>query len=418
MTLSASASYAVLGVALFFIVGSFFMAVGNGGELVGDATDDRVERTERQADTDITFVSAASTGGSQLTITVKNTGETRLSTEETDLLVNGQYIERSTRTTSVGGSTSDQVWAPGELLLVTASVTSPERATVVTEHGVEALSAVNPFALANTIVFTARSGSEIRTLNATGVVTSFGETADVIGPAVSEFTSKDTIEVPAVDSSGNVFVVDESGTRTQLATGAKSTKSKLAAGLWQGSSPSVFFVKNGDIFRATASGSTTQVTSGRDADGVAGIIDFDGDGANELVYGGNDGNSDAVKYIDDDGSFTDPGGPGYGVNKGIGLGEPADFNGDGTARTPIIDGSQNILLVDHNGNTVTLGGGNAAKSPLGTADLDLDGSPEIYFAQNNRKLKYIDDVTGSNTIKDVTDAQNNQPRGERETGVA
>jgi archaellum component FlaF (FlaF/FlaG flagellin family) len=417
MTLSASASYAVLGVALFFIVGSFFMAVGNGGELVGDATDDRVERTERQADTDITFVSAASTGGSQLTITVKNTGETRLSAEETDLLVNGQYIERSTRTTSVGGSTSDQVWAPGELLLVTASVTSPERATVVTEHGVEALSAVDPFALANTIVFTDRSGSGIRTLNATGVVTSFGETADVIGPAVSEFTSKDTIEVPAVDSSGNVFVVDESGTRTQLATGAKSTKSKLAAGLWQGSSPSVFFVDNGDIVRVTAAGSTTQVTSGRQADGVAGIVDFDGDGANELVYGGDDGNTNGVKYLDDDGTNVNTG-ESYGDNDGIGLGEPADFDADGTARTPIIDGSQNILLVDHNGNTVTLGGGNAAKSPLGTADLDLDGSPEIYFAQNNRKLKYIDDVTGSNTIKDVTDAQNNQPRGERETGVA
>lgn len=417
MTLSASASYAVLGVALFFIVGSFFMAVGNGAELVGEAIDDRVERTERQADTDITFVSAASTGGSQLTITVKNTGETRLSTEETDLLVNGQYIERSRRTTSVGGSTSDQVWAPGELLLVTASVTSPERATVVTEHGVEALSAVDPFALANTIAYTDRSGSGIRTLNATGVVTSFGETADVIGPAVSEFTSKDTIEVPAVDSSGNVFVVDESGTRTQLATGAKSTESKLAAGLWQGSPPSVFFVKNGDIFRATASGSTTQVTSGRQADGVAGIIDFDGDGANELVYGGDSGNTDGVKYLDDDGTNVNTG-TSYGVNKGIGLGEPADFDADGTARTPIIDGSQNIKLVDHNGNTVTLGGGGAAKSPLGTADLDLDGSPEIYYAKSNGRLKYIDDVTGSNTIKDVTDAQNNQPRGERETGVA
>ena len=127
-------------------------------------------------------------------------------------------------------------------------------------------------------------------------------------------------------------------------------------------------------------------------------------------------------------AFADPleldGGPGVDPEAGGGervvaaVARRADFDGDGTARIPIIDGSQNILLVDHNGNTVTLGGGGAAKSPLGTADLDLDGSPEIYYARSNGRLRFIDDVTNSNTVKDVTDAQNNQPRGERETGVA
>ncbi len=418
MGLSVSASYAILAFAVLVALGTLFAAVQNTAEEGTSSLDDQFERSGDVAETDIAILdSSHNVASDTLVVSVKNTGSTRLSVAQTDVIVDGRYVPLTGQNTSVDGDGETQVWARGETLRVEVSTQPPERVKVVTEHGVAAFSTIRTFSLTNNIVFT--QSDDIQLLGPGESVTAFGETATVIGPPVTEFGSNDVAEIPATDSNGNVFIVNEDGERAQLATGAKTGFSKLTAGRWQGSAPSVFFVDQGtqDIVRVTGDGSTSTISVPQ-AEGVAGIADFDGDGADELVFGGSEGTSDSITYIDDDGSVTDTS-VNFGRDNGIGVGEPADFDGDGTARVPIVDGSQDILLVAHTGATEKLdGSGTADKAPLGTADLDTDGDAEIYYVDENNNLEYVDNVTDGGDVRAVTDDQGNPVAADDDAGAA
>lgn len=426
MGFSVSATYALIALAILAGFGTLYTATHNAGEEVTEGVTDQWEQSQNVAKTDIEIVDAAyNIGTGNLRVSIKNTGNTHLSTAHTDILVDGEYITLTPQNTSIEGKTETQTWAQGENIQITVNVSSPDRVKVVTEHGVAAFTAVKTFTLTNNIVFT--DNDAIKVLGTGQSITPFNENAQIIGAPVAQFGSNDVVEVPAIDSNGNVFLIDENGQRTDLVTGGvKNSKSKITAGRWQGSNPSVFYAtdsnNNENIARVTADGTTTTLSATPDkADAVAGIADVDGDGADELVFGGSggSGSDDTVRYIDDDGTTIIPTEVNYGSNNGIGLGEPADFDGDGKARTPIVGGSQEIKLADENGNTEFLTSGDSPnKSPLGTADLDTDGDPEIYFVGQNQKLRYVDDVTGQNTVKDVTDSTGGSVPVDSDAGVA
>jgi flagellar protein FlaF len=422
MGFSVSGSYLILALAVLIAVATMFTVAQNAAETVTEGLGDQYERSGSVAEIDISILeSSYSIGDSELVISVKNTGNRRLSVERTNILVDGRYISLTAQNTSISGERETRVWARGETLRINVTVQSPDRAKVVTEYGIAAVSPVKAFSLTNNIVYTnATSPNEIQLLGPGETVTSLNETAQVIGSPVTEFGSESVTEVPAVDSNNNLFLVDENGERTQLATNADSSKSRVAAGQWQGSDPSVFFVRNDDVVRATADGTTTTLSADTPiAKGVAGIADFDGDGADELIYGESFNSDDTVAYIDDDGSSRIDTGTQYGSNNGIGLGEPADFDGDGKSRVPVVDSSQNVQLVDENGNTELIDGRTvAAKAPLGTADLDTDGDPEVYFVNESSNLEYVDDVTGNNTVRAVTDGQSNPVSADDDAGAA
>lgn len=422
MGFSVSGSYAIIAVAALLAAGTMFTVVQNTDDEVIEALGDQFERSGNVAETDITILNSSyNTGDEELRISVKNTGNRRLSVGETDLLVDGEYVNSTARNTSVDGQTDTQVWGRQETLEINVSLESPDRVKVVTEHGVAAFTTVKTFSLTNQIVYTnATAPNEIQLLGPGETITSFDETAQVVGSPVTEFGSRSVTEIPAVDSSNTLFLVDENGQRTELASNADASKSKVAAGQWQGSEPAVFFVRNDNVVRATADGTTTELSADTPkARGVAGIADFDGDGADELIYGESAGTDDTVTYIDDDGSSRIDTGTQYGSNNGIGLGEPADFDGDGTARLPIVDSSQNVKLVNENGGTLTIDDRTvAAKAPLGTADLDRDGAPEVYFVNESSNLEYVDNVTGTNTVRAVTDDQNNLIDADDDAGAA
>lgn len=419
--MSVSTSYAIIGLAVFVALGATTTTVQNTGEEVTDTLGDQLERSDNVAETDIEVLNA-SYGGGTLFIYVENTGKTRLSAHHTDILVDGKYVPLTPQNISVEGEEGSRVWARGERLQIRADVAPPERLKVVTERGIADFTAVSTFQLTNNIVFTDSDNIKLRSPGLNASIRSFGETAQVIGPSVAQFSAGGVFEVPAVDSNGDLFLITGDGDRIELATGADKTKSKLAAGRWQGSEPSIFYVtqNNQDLARVTPDGTTTVLSASTPkARGVSGFGDVDGDGADELVYGGSKGSDDTVRYIDDDGTSVTNTQAQYGSNNGIGLGEPGDFDGDGTDRVPIVGGGQEIKLVDSSGNTETLvGSGSPNKAPIGVADLDTDGAPEIYFVGENQKLSYVDDVTGQNTVKDLTDETGGTIPVDNDAGVA
>lgn len=100
------------------------------------------------------------------------------------------------------------------------------------------------------------------------------------------------------------------------------------------------------------------------------------------------------------------------------------MDGDGSATVPIIEGSNQIKLVDAQGvdDTIVTGSANeqAAKTPLAWGDVDDDGTPELVYLENNNspaELKYVDDVGGANSFKVLRDDDGDRIRGDTERGI-
>jgi Putative archaeal flagellar protein F len=418
MAPSVSGAYAVIGFVVVVGIGSIYVAFSNAGEELSDALADQGADFSEQAQTEINITSTTY-DGSVLVVNVTNEGDPQLSINRTDVLVNGQYISADSLSYSVDGRADTTVWNQEETLQFRINFDSPSRVMVVTDHGVAAATDINPFRIASIVGYTDNDAT--RSIDDGQSATQYSTTGQAIGPVVLNFFSENETELPSVNTGGDVVIATASGSQSTLATDARASNSRLAAGRWQGSSASVFFVDSStqNIVRVDSDGSTATVDS-VEAQGVSGIGDFDGDDADELIYGGNgpvDGNSDSVNYIDDDGTALGTG-QGYGVSAGIGLGEPGDFDGDGTVRIPIIDGSNDIILVDSTGSTTRLtNSGPAAKSPMATRDIDDDSEQEIIFVNTNGNINYLDEVLTQNNIETLTDGQGGTVAADVDAGV-
>jgi hypothetical protein len=288
--------------------------------------------------------------------------------------------------------------ANGSLKIYAASGGSGDVIDVTIENfvpvGIDAI-----YTDSNNNVTTAENSTETNTLAAN---------ADVLGPAVADIDTDGSDDIPYVPAGGTtVHIVNPDGTdETKLSsTDAKASTSLLGVGRWNDTRTSVYFA-DGDssiIYRTNPSDGDIQVVDpDNGVTAVAGPADIDGDGTNELVYA--DGSS-ALRY------FESGAGPGSatgekisvtaGSDNGIGLGRPADFDGDGTARIPAVDGSSNLVLVDSSGGKTVLVGSDVAKAPVAAVDWDDDGELEVMYITTNGNLKYVDNVTGTTTVVDT-----------------
>jgi Putative archaeal flagellar protein F len=141
MGFSVSASTAVIFAGLFLALGMFYPAMANSYERVQAADANQADRALEQANTDIRLDDASKGGGGSdpLEVTLTNTGSTSLTVSETDLLVDGTYIQRSELDTEVDTDSTTDLWLPGETLDITYNPSgsfSADRVRVVTEHGV------------------------------------------------------------------------------------------------------------------------------------------------------------------------------------------------------------------------------------------------------------------------------------------
>ena len=150
MGFSVSAATAVIFAGLFLALGIFYPAMANSYERVQAADADQADRALEQANTDIQLADATD-GGNQLDVTLTNNGSTSLTVSETDVVVDGTYIQRSeldTTVVDVDGTddSATDLWLPGETLEITYNPTGQfngNRVRVVTEHGVAVSGAIN-----------------------------------------------------------------------------------------------------------------------------------------------------------------------------------------------------------------------------------------------------------------------------------
>lgn len=254
-------------------------------------------------------------------------------------------------------------------------------------------------------------------------------TVEALGPATVDLTDDGKTDIPYVNDSGVLKLTNTSNETAELATGADisgdiaKSKTRLATGTWNGSSPAVFFVDatHDKIYRVTDTGAVAEVADPSDgAQAVVGVGDIDGDGEAELVFA--DG-SQYLRYLEQNGSIRKIDDGQLGSNNGIGAGPLVDFDDDGVARVVSIDGSNNVKIAgesvsDGGEGTTVLTAPDAKKSPPTVVDINSDGTREIiYIGKDNGHIKYIEDFDDSVTIHTVTNASGAAIDGSAETGL-
>ena len=233
----------------------------------------------------------------------------------------------------------------------------------------------------------------------------------VLGPTTRSLWGSYAARLPYVEAdTGALKIATETNTTETVLPGdaavtPKQSKSALAVGRWNTSAPTVLFVdsKKDQIYRVNETGNVTAVANpDNGAQAVVGIGDIDGDGADELVFV--DG-SQAIRYVNpgDGTSRTfSKAYDGAGSNNGVGVGAPADFDGDGVDSVPIVDGSNQVRLVTASGAGRPLTDGVAAKSPLAPGDIDRDGDSEIVFYGTDGGISYVDNVSTNPVVEDLS----------------
>ncbi|MFW5937993.1 MAG: hypothetical protein ACOCSN_03535 [Halanaeroarchaeum sp.] len=78
------------------------------------------------------------------------------------------------------------------------------------------------------VVYTTTEGA-LRSVSPDGTVESYGVTAAAIGPKEIDFDGDDRLEIPFVRPDGTLAIVDERGNVADLATGAETDSTLLAA---------------------------------------------------------------------------------------------------------------------------------------------------------------------------------------------
>ena len=287
----------------------------------------------------------------------------------------------------------------------------------------------------NGLVFTEEE--ELKTLSANGKEVKEWDPGDVdiIGSMSSDFDSDDKKDIVYLKNKNKIHVIDDNDSDPRKINisdqKAKEEKTILVSENWNGSGTSTFYVSQvnptNEIYHVDDSSSPVQIAApDNGASAVSGKGDIDQDGTAEFVFV--DG-SQAVRYIEPSDSIEQTFSKAYdgaGKNNNVGIGEPTDFNEDGYQTVPIINGSNEILLVDHNGKVETIvsdtDSAEAAKSPLGSSDVDGDGKFELIFIDisdddDDKIVKYIDNVRGSKDVKQLRDDSGDSIEADTTRGV-
>lgn len=146
MGFGTSGSALVVFVALFIAMNSLYTATANSVEAVSDAREDRQNHHRTVQETQVLVADATwNTTSDSLTVSVNNTGETELSVDRIDVVVDGEYLDSSDfERRTVDGRTTD-VWRPGERLVLEDEDTvgaAPGRVKFVSGPGVADTAAV------------------------------------------------------------------------------------------------------------------------------------------------------------------------------------------------------------------------------------------------------------------------------------
>jgi len=230
--------------------------------------------------------------------------------------------------------------------------------------------------------------------------------ADAVGANAADVVSDSNADIPyaAGNDDENLYATDVGASSDTAINKGKKPKLKkkgtrFALRPWPPASLSGDLILAADdgseeIIGVDSNGNTeTLAQPGDGCDGVAGVKDVDGDGALEMVFVDS---SQQIRYLEQDGTVTKVPNGGVGSSNSTGFGSPADC-GTGI-EIPFVDESNNVALVDYQGNKTTLAHGVAKKSAIAPVDIDGDGTLEFtYISDDDGTIRYIDEVYGSNT---------------------
>ncbi|MUV59464.1 PKD domain-containing protein [Halobacterium sp. CBA1126] len=255
----------------------------------------------------------------------------------------------------------------------------------------------------STVGFAYVDNGELTMVTRDGRKIDLSVSANVIG-AGKDADDDGYVEIPHVTSDGTLRIIDKTGEAMTLATDADAAKTKVAIGDHdEDGDDSVYYTTDGVLQITSIAENTTETPSGTDTSitAVAGVGDITGDGTPEVVY--TDGSN--IGYYNESGSENSFYTNSVGSDNGVGIGTPRDFDGDGTARIPIVTGSGNVALVNGSGSPETLmQSGNAAKSPVTAVNWTNGPDLEVIFLNSNQSnAPYYVTLDGtSNPIDPVT----------------
>lgn len=234
--------------------------------------------------------------------------------------------------------------------------------------------------------------------------------ADVIGANAADIIDDSSADIPYINKNNTpVYTTSVGGdTANTINKGKqpklKKQKTRIALRSWDPASLSGDLILSADnnsssIIAVDSTGNTEVIAvPPNGCGGVAGVADIDDDGNDEMVFVDA---SQQIRYLEQSGSTKKVSNGGVGSNNSTGFGAPADFDGDNVPEIPFIDGSNNPAIVTASGTKTLLNSSSIAKKAA-IAPVDIDGDGELEFAflsSSSGKIKYIDDVTGSNTVK-------------------
>lgn len=141
MGFSVSGSVAIISIGVLVAFGVMFPAVMDSSQQVSEAQSTQSERILDQQNTQI-HINATAYDAGTLAVDVVNEGTVALDVDETDVIVDGEYVTPNATTVyqtsdKTDGDASTNVWLSGEVLEVVVELdSSPDRVKVVTETGV------------------------------------------------------------------------------------------------------------------------------------------------------------------------------------------------------------------------------------------------------------------------------------------
>ncbi|WP_414838018.1 CARDB domain-containing protein [Candidatus Nanosalina sp. VS9-1] len=237
-------------------------------------------------------------------------------------------------------------------------------------------------------VFYTNSTNHLRVLYGNGTSINFSEQASVVGDQAN-LDSDTYLEVPFINTSGYLKVIDRFGETSVLDTGQDTSMEVIATGDWNLTDDYVFYpdaTASDNLKRVRVGEQPQAVSSGVGSNGALGAADFDVDGSEELVFLGT---SNTVKYLDE-GTVKSTGFSSFGSNEQYGISQVADVNRDGKPRVAYVTGSNNLALLDYQGNKEKINSnyGLAAKTRISPVDWKGDAKKEILHIGTGGDIKY------------------------------
>jgi hypothetical protein len=239
------------------------------------------------------------------------------------------------------------------------------------------------------IVYTDSAGN-LKELYSDGSVRDFGVDASIVADK-AQLDDDKYPEIPFVDGSGNLKIIDRTGENSTLDTGISTSKLMMATGSWKESKEYIFYPDQSDnsyIKKVRKGSGEETIGTGIAAKGVIGPGDFNQDGDRDIVFLGT---SDTIKWYDG-GAVSSTGFSSFGSNNNKGVGKVTDVDGDGDVRVPYVTGSNNLALINYTGGKYNLNSnyGSAEKTRIAALDWKGDEKKEImHLDGSTNELKYM-----------------------------